>query len=225
MVENPQHKLQYQSVEAGKYERKGLLRQLFGPSKQELWHLLSQELGGTFEAGTFWSGRDCVRVAVGEWEITLDTYVVSTGESSTTYTRLRAPYVNADGTRFAVYRASFLSPLGAWFGLQDIQVGDAEFDQKMVVKGNNEARVRLLLSDPELRRRILAQPRVHFEVQDDEGWFGKRFPEGVDALKYVEHGVITDLQRLRELFDLFAYTLHRLCHIGSAYEDDPGLRL
>jgi hypothetical protein len=62
-------------------------------------------------------------------------------------------------------------------------------------------------------------------VLDDEGWFGAKFPEGVDELKFHTRGIIKDLVRLQQLFELFAATLHRLCHIGSAYEDDPTIRL
>jgi hypothetical protein len=35
------------------------------------------------------------------------------------------------------------------------------------------------------------------------------------------HGIIKDLHHLRGLYDLFAEILDHLCHIGSAYEDDP----
>jgi hypothetical protein len=47
----------------------------------------------------------------------------------------------------------------------------------------------------------------------------------VDELKFHTVGIIKDLVRLQQLFELFAATLHRLCHIGSAYEDDPQVRL
>jgi hypothetical protein len=70
-----------------------------------------------------------------------------------------------------------------------------------------------------------AQPRIRVQVKDDEGWFGTRFPDGVDELYFVAVGVIKDLELLRGLFDLFAALLHQLCNIGSAYENDPGVTL
>ncbi|HBO44212.1 MAG TPA: DUF3137 domain-containing protein, partial [Planctomycetaceae bacterium] len=51
------------------------------------------------------------------------------------------------------------------------------------------------------------------------------FPEGVDELWFQVIGVITDIDRLKSLYYLFAETLNHLCHIGSAYEDDPKLEL
>jgi hypothetical protein len=38
-------------------------------------------------------------------------------------------------------------------------------------------------------------------------------------------GVVKDVDRLKLLYELFAETLNHLCHIGSAYEDDPKLAL
>jgi hypothetical protein len=38
-------------------------------------------------------------------------------------------------------------------------------------------------------------------------------------------GVIIDVDRLESLCYLFAEILNSLCHIGSAYENDPNLEL
>jgi len=73
--------------------------------------------------------------------------------------------------------------------------------------------------------RMPERPKLTLSVLDDEGYFGTAFPEGVDELKFHTIGVIKDLVILHQLFELFATTLNRLCHIGSAYEDDPKIRL
>ncbi|MHC5036062.1 MAG: DUF3137 domain-containing protein [Planctomycetota bacterium] len=162
---------------------------------------------------------------MGEWILTLDTYTVSTGQSSVTYTRMRAPYVNADGFRFKVYREGFFSKVGKLFGMQDVVVGFPEFDRDFVIQGNDWHRLRQLFAHPRIRELIQAQPHICFEVKDDEGWFGKKFPGDVDQLVFHVSGVIKDIQRLKLLFSLFAHTLNHLCHLGSAYEDDPEIRL
>jgi hypothetical protein len=125
--------------------------------------------------------------------------------------------------RFAIYRKSFFSEIAKWFGMQDIVVGDPTFDEAFIIKGNDERKVRALFDDPKLRALIAAQPQIHFEVKDDERWFGKKFPEGVDELYFQVTGVIKDVERLHQLFLLFAETLDQLCRIGSAYETSPGV--
>jgi hypothetical protein len=202
----------------------GVLRQIFGPGKDEVWKQLCTELGAEFVEGRF-PRQSRVQARVNEWTVTLDTFVMSTGKSHIPFTRMRAPYVNPDGLRFRIYRAGFFTELGKILGMQDIEVGHSEFDRAFVIQGNDPVKVHLLFGNAEIRRLLEAQPSIRFEVKDDEGWFGTTFPEGVDELCFQVPGIIKDIPRLKLLFELFSETLNHLCHIGSAYEDDPKLAL
>jgi hypothetical protein len=202
----------------------GLLRALFGPSKDEIWRQLCHQTGGTFVEGGFFKGSK-VLLQQGEWTLTLDTYTESHGNNSATYTRLRAPYVNANGFQFEVYREGLFSGLGRTFGMQDVEVGHNEFDSDFVIKGNCETQLRDLFANATIRELIHCQPRIRFEVRDDEGWFGTQFPDGVDELRFTCVGVIKDVDQLTDLYNLFAETLEHLCEIGSAYEDNPNVDL
>jgi len=218
--------LDYQNRDQAIRENRSRLRRgLFGPSRADVWALLAEEIGGTFNQGGWCHSKDRVDVSVGQWQVTLNNHVESTGESTISYTQLRAPFVNADGFRFRIYRASIFTPMGKFFGMQDVEIGDEEFDTEFVIKGNNESQLRRMFANPRLRELLRAEKSVHFEVCDDEGWFSQKFPEGVDELRFRALGTIKDIDRLKQLFDLFAETLHTLCHIGSAYEDDPGIKL
>lgn len=198
----------------------GLLRNLFGPSQAEIWQQLAQEIGANCSGNGFWTGTK-VTARHNQWTITLDTFTESSGEHSSTYTRMRAPYVNQDGFRFTIYRHGLFTDLGKWLGMQDVEVGHPQFDADFVIKGNDEKKLRELFANPQLRSLISFQPAIQLTVKDDEGWFGTTFPEGVDELYFQAGGVIKDLDRLKLLYDLFAETLEHLCRIGSAYEGDP----
>jgi hypothetical protein len=202
----------------------GILRQLFGPSKNEVWQKLSHEVEGKFHEGGFWKGSK-LEIRQGEWTLTLDTYTVSNGKNSTTYTRIRAPYINKDNFRFTVYRKSIFSGIGKMLGMQDVEVGHFQFDEDFIIKGTDEYKLRQLFENDKIRELISVQPRIHLEVKDDEGFFGSDFPQGVDELYFRVVGVIKDTERLKQLFDLFAEVLNHLCQIGSAYEDDPRMDL
>lgn len=196
------------------------LRSLFGPSKAEIWQQLSQEIRGNYVGDSFWH-QGKVTATHKQWTITLDNYVVSTGKSTIPYTRLRAPYVNQDGFRFTIYRKGWFTDLGKWLGMQDVEVGQPQFDDDFVIQGNDEKKLRALFANPDIRELIQTQPAIHLAVKDDEGWFGTAFPEGVDELYFHVGGIIKDVPRLKSLFELYAETLDHLCRIGSAYEDDP----
>jgi hypothetical protein len=214
--------LDYQNGDNARREM-GVFRSLFGPSRKEVWKQLAEQIGGNF-ADTGLLGRSEIVATIGPWRITLDTFR-SDGEESTTYTRLRAPYVSKDGFRLSVCRAGFLTALLELFGRRDIRIGDAAFDQAFVIKSNMAEKVRLLLSNPELRRQIMLLPDIRIEVRDDDGWCGTQLPRDVDELYFAAAHASKNLDRLRGLFELFSAMLHQLHQIGSAGEDDPKVTL
>lgn len=197
---------------------------LFGVSRKEVWAALAHEISARHEQGG-WLRSDRVVASVPPWTVTLDLYTEGAAEISTTHTRLRAPFVNPGGFRFKLYRKSIFSDLGKLLGMQDIGVGDPPFDEDFIIQGNDEARVRELLRDPHLRELIAVQPRISFSIKDDEGWFGATFPDGVDELHFLAWGVVKDVERLKQMFDLLAVTLNRLCEIRAARPEWAGVDL
>src|SRR5436190_5169703 len=105
----------------------GMLQGVFGPSRKEIWRQLSQQMNARYVAGG-WAKSDRVEVDHGDWTVTLDTYVVSTGKTVIVFTRMRAPYVNPHGFRFMVYRKSIFTGIAKFFGMQDIEIGHPPFD-------------------------------------------------------------------------------------------------
>ncbi|MHC4598617.1 MAG: DUF3137 domain-containing protein [Planctomycetota bacterium] len=202
----------------------GRLRKLFGPNRDEVWQRLCEEIEAEVVDGGFWKGK-AVKARVGEWTLVLDTYQVHAGNAPMFFTRMRAPYVNADGFRFTVYREGFFSGWAKVFGMQDVIVGHRQFDREYIIKGTDEAKLQALFANKRIRELIRAQPGIRLEVVGGEGWFGSSYPESVDALCSTLGGIVTDLEQLKGLFDLHAEVLNQLCHIGSAYEDDPEVDL
>ena len=199
-------------------------RSIFGSSKDEIWTQIAADIGGEFIEGGFW-GKDVLIYRHGEWKILLDTYVVSTGTSSYSVTRMRAPFINKDDLYFKISREGFFSSIGKFFGMQDIEIGDPFFDKQFIIKGNNPEKIKLLLGDDRIKELCQTQPRIHLSIKDDEGWFGTDFPEGVDELYFECVGVIKETVLLKALFGLFCLILQRLVQIDSAYEDDPQVTL
>ena len=199
-------------------------KSIFGPSKDEIWTQIATDIGGEFIEGGFW-GKDVLIYKHGEWQILLDTYVVSTGTSSYSVTRMRAPFINKDDLYFNIFREGFFSSIRKFFGMQDIEIGDPFFDKQFIIKGNDPEKIKLLLADDRIKELCQLQPRIHLRIKDDEGWFGTDFPEGVDELCFECVGVIKETALLKALFGLFCLILQRLVQIDSAYEDDPQVAL
>ncbi len=195
-------------------------KSIFGPSKDEIWAQIATDIGGEFIQGGFW-GKDVLIYKHGEWQILLDTYVVSTGTSSHILTRMRAPFVNKDRLYFKISRQGFFRSIGKVFGMQDIEIGDPFFDKQFVIKGNDPEKIKLLFADGNIKELCQRQPRIHLNIKDDEGRFGTDFPEGVDELYFECIGVIKETALLKSLFALFCLILEHLVRLDSAYADDP----
>jgi hypothetical protein len=191
----------------------GFFKSPFRPSKQDIWESLRHQVGGEVISGGFCRGEK-LQVRTGDWTVTLDEYTVMVMAGRVmvpiSHTRMRAPFPNPTGFRFSIHRASIFSSVGTLLGMQDIQVGHAEFDQDFVIKGNDEAAVKNLCGNERLRALVMAQPKFRLSVHDDEGWFGTTYPPGVDVLVFDVVESIRDVNRLKGVYDVFAETLAEL---------------
>ena len=171
------------------------------------WRTLSSEIGAEFIEGGFLRSAKVV-AKVKDWTITLDTFTESGEGGSTTYTRIRAPYMSGDGFQFKIYRKGFVSKLGKHLGMQDSEIGHPEFDRDFIIKSNEASKVRALFANPQIRQLIQAQPSIYFKLTRSKLYFKAT-------------GVIKDVARLKALFELFEETLQQLSDMGSAYETKP----
>ena len=160
------------------------------------WRQLAAETGAEFiQVGIFRANK--VLAQVRDRTVTLDTYSVPSGDSSTVYTRMRAPYQNKDGFKFTIFRTGFVSKLDKALGAQDIIIGDTDFDRDFVIQGNNESRVKALFAHQVIRQMIQGQKSIRLGLKDDE-------------LRFEAQGVIRDVERLKSLFALFKELLFLL---------------
>ncbi len=159
------------------------------------------------------------------WRIILDTYTVSTGKSSTTYTRMRMPFVNKGDLRLKIYNAGVFSNIGKFFGMQDIEIGDAAFDEKYIIKANDDERVRQLFSSDMLKYIIDNHPKIHVEIKEVDKDLGNPVSDEVKQLYFQEVGVIKDIDRLKKLYLLFNEFIKQLIEIGAAVDESPMTKL
>jgi hypothetical protein len=169
------------------------------------------------------AGRACVRYR--GWCVTLDTNVVPAGAAAAVVTRMRAPFVGRGRFRFKLQRRDLLDALARRLRVHSSETGQSDFDREFVVRSGDDEAVRRLFDSPDIRRLIQSQPSINLEARGDDGPFGASLPNGVDELVLRAPGFVTDAERLRRLFALFALTLDRLCETGAACGDEPGVTL
>lgn len=147
------------------------------------WAWFCSQHGFTFtpQSGSLFSFRPArIDGRVGTVQFSIDTFTVSNGKSSTTYTRLRSAAMQGMPLDARVYRETVFGALGDLLGAQDVPVGDPAFDKAFVVKATREDLVRQWLDAP-LRAALLqfgfgAEPRdgtLHYrQGQLELTWIG-----------------------------------------------------
>ena len=198
---------------------------LFGKSRKEVWKQIAKEINANYiEEGLFQNPR--VELKHNNWIIYLDTYTVSTGKSSITYTRMRAPLVNTKQFNFKIYSKGIGSNIGKCLGMQDIEIGyDDWFDRDFIIKSNDEELLIKLLQNHNIRRLIEKQSKIVFELKDNEGTFGPKYDENESVLYFVVVGIIKDKERIMDLYDLFKEVLNEFESIGFTINQVPKVLL
>lgn len=195
-------------------------RKHFRHHEDQMWADLSKELGGEFIDRKGWR-HDKIEVKDGEWTITIDLHSHAGYRSESLFTRIRVPFVNEEGLHFKIYHQGLFDTLEAKLGMQDIEIGEPEFDRMFIIQGNNEKMIKELLSSEDLRKRIQAEPRLHLALHDSGDWFSEDFPDGVDELVLEVENEVTDMERLKKLYTIVADLLRVLCHHDPAYTLHP----
>jgi hypothetical protein len=164
--------------------------------KNAAWEQFASEIGAEYVKGGFLRGSK-VQAKIKEWPVTLDTYSVSTGDSSETYTRIKAVFENRDGLQFTLAPKGLIAKLDKVLGTKDIEMGDAEFDGKFVIRGSDSPKLHALFANINIRQMILDQHSIHLRVKGNDLIFDTK-------------GEIKDIERLKTLFELFRQMLEQL---------------
>ena len=209
--------------------------------QEQAWKQLASEVGGELitrkERGRRFLGRHmqwAVVAKAGRSPIALDLKLEAGGGPdipsvpSSLVTRIRAPYVARDAFSFSIKRlrarltdGALLRGMAKLTGRHTVEPGDLGFDRDFLITANDTAQVRALLADSRLCGLIQAQPSFDISAARP-GWrLFKKSSQRLSVLRFEEEGVITDVPRLKSLFELFQETLDRMCQIGSAVPEEP----
>lgn len=106
--------------------------------REQVWQTYATELRGAYQPPLrefLRSRSSTIDVVVGDIAVHIDVHAVTTGKTTTYYTRFRACFLLPQSPSFKVYRTHFLSSMGDALGFQDVELGgDPVFDRDFVVK-------------------------------------------------------------------------------------------
>ena len=178
---------------------------------EKAWKQFCSEIGADFVRKKSFIMNCKVVAKAKDWTITFDASkaVWNSSLNRIVNTHIRAFFVSKDKFRFKIYRSGSFSEFGKLLGMQDIEIGYPMFDLNFIIKSNDKVKVKKLFADTKIRQLIQAQPSIELGIKTSSSG-------GMDELYFVENDIIVDVKRLKSLYELFAETLNKLHHIGSA---------
>lgn len=189
---------------------------LFGPPLKEVWQQLAVEVNAEFIKGSL--GKSArVEKNYNNWTILLDTYTVNTGKSSVTYTRMRVPYKRENDIQFKLSRKNIFSGIGRMFGMPLIETYDYDFDDEFVLKGNDANVIKEVFQNQNIKDMIKFQKRLILKV----GPYKEKKSITDSELYFQMTGVLKDMDKLKNLFNLFSAMLDELVKNGVSSEEKP----
>ena len=180
----------------------------------------SREIGAEYVKGRFWK-EDKVVATVKNWTITFEEQNGGMEGHVYRYTTVRAPYVNEDGFQFKINRKNDFSKLGEFLGIQDafnklnkyfkvqvyMKVVHPELERDFVIRSNNEFKVRAFFANTLIRQLIQSQSDISLQLSKSELYFSSNYE-------------ITDVTRLKSIYELFKEILNTLSDIESTKETE-----
>ena len=183
------------------------------------WQQAATAAGGVFVPGGK-PAKDKVIVEHGPWEVWLDTYVVSNGQTSVTYTRARAYFMGWRGMTLRVRRRNIFDRLMEALGFGSRPSLGRALTDKYVVKGKPPPRLPSLFSGSYLSERIMAVPSLSLQVKKPGRKSRRKWGPDVGVVTCQTTGVAREVETLVGLIEVTKEALDGLHRIGEA-TDDP----
>ncbi|MFQ5678815.1 MAG: hypothetical protein ACE5HP_05085 [Gemmatimonadota bacterium] len=188
-----------------------------------MWRALADELGAELVEGRRGSA-DRVRFQHGPFSLLLDTHVVSTGQSSAAYTRVRAHFLARRPVSLRIVRRNPLHRFARLFGIPEVRTGSPTLDRTIFARSRNPGLVKSMLFGGEVTRLLQREPRLTLVVKPAARKVRRRIGEEGHLLLVQAAGKVKDPERLRAMVRIASCVLDELLRLGAAQEEaiDPG---
>lgn len=186
---------------------------LFGPTQEDIWKLLSEDINGNFICeGNFF--KTCkVTKDFHEWKICLETYN-SGSKAEPIFTMVYAKFTNKHNLKFFIFDNYFHCYFSSFFRMVDLKVPFKDFNDKFVSRANSETALNVFLDNENLRNLFLLHSDISFEVTNTSEYYNEH--ENTVCIKLP--GIIKNNEILKNMFELIGESLLQLDKINISFE-------
>jgi hypothetical protein len=187
------------------------------PPLLEIWRRVASELGGEVSVDKRGKAKR-LHVPHGEWVIVTDIYTQSTGESSQTFTRVRALFVRSQPFTLRVTRRNPFHALGALFGYRAVPMGYNQLDRALFVRSDRRDVARSMLRGTSLGQALMRDP-LKLVVTRPGRRIRKVAGDSVGKVQLLKSGKVREVAVLRGMVQTCARTLDELRRLRVAQPD------
>lgn len=173
-------------------------RIISGSSEDELWLQVTSDLS----AADVFEYDVILQQANRPVELNIDIDLGGGFEGGFELTTLKAPLTSTGDFRFALHKEHFLDEIGKFFGMQDVVTGYPGFDKHVVVKTNNEEKIKSIVADEGFRAFI--------QSLEEDFTFGTTTHDHKQLLEFTIEKGVTDPVMLRAMYHQFYAVLFAL---------------
>lgn len=176
---------------------------------------MSEEVGGEVEL-TDKGKPHRLHVPHRRWQLVVDIYTVSTGQTSAIYTRLRSLFVRAARFELRVTKRNPLHALGELIGYRGVKLAYGPIDRTLFVRSDRPAIAKSLLRGTSVGQALQADPPNKLLVTRPGKRIRKKAGETLGELQLLVGGKVRDPTRLASLVRLCTDALDDLERLGVA---------
>lgn len=137
---------------------------LSGRSWEEVWH----QINADFSSASLNDYHVHIQEEGRDMKLDITSSPGGSDEGGYDTTTITSALTNHSDFRFAIHPEDFLYKMGKLFGIEDVTLGYPEFDKNVIVKTNNEAKLKSIFADSELRKVFEELSGYDFRIAHDE---------------------------------------------------------
>lgn len=174
---------------------------IIGNSEDEIWKQVSEQFEQSPDPLEYTAviEHDGHRIA-----LDIDIDLGGGFESGYETTTLTAPLTTSSDFRFAIHEEHFTDEIGKFFGMQDVVTGYDEFDKKLVIRTNDEAKVKEIFTEGSARAVFESLENFSFGIHTHHIADSSQKQPFLELI--IETG-ITDINTLRTIYKAFLSVL------------------
>lgn len=173
-----------------------------GNSEDEVWKIIAEQLNDKKDdldyTAQFNTTSHCVTLDI-------DIHPDRGEEDEKPLTSFSVQLPDETSFRFKIQKQGLKHEIGKLFGMQDVIIGNREFDKKFLIQSNDVEKVKEVLSDDRVYSELLKHPVVDFKIRERKIGANKEIVLGLDL-----EGGITEPDKLKKAFQPFKAVLSHL---------------